>query len=134
MEMNAQGIATTLAALALLAGCGGSAATSHTNTAQDEHPGASANDTRQTPVATSGADTGTASCDVAPVYFDFDSADLSTGTRDTLVADAHCLQAHPDRTVELVGATDPRGTEEYNLALGDRRARAVASYLESLGV
>jgi len=123
----------TLSLLLLLAACGGSNASQRAATRPID-TGAAAQDTRGTTVATSGADTGDARCQVAPVYFSFDSADLTAQMRDTLAADAHCLQTHPELPVDLVGATDPRGTEEYNLALGDRRARAVASYLESLGV
>src|SRR5262249_49657045 len=79
-------------------------------------------------------DTGVADCDAPSVFFDYDSADLSPGTRDSLQRAASCLREHPDKSVLLVGETDPRGTEEYNLALGDRRARAVQSYLTALGV
>jgi peptidoglycan-associated lipoprotein len=68
--------------------------------------------------------------------FDFDTASLTAPDRDVLEQIARCLTQGPlkGRAVQLVGRADPRGTEEYNLGLGDRRARAVASYLERLGV
>lgn len=73
-------------------------------------------------------------CTVNTVYFEFDSADLSSGTRSALQANARCLRERGTPRVHLTGHTDPRGTEEYNLALGDRRSRAAKRYLEQLGV
>lgn len=73
-------------------------------------------------------------CELQPVYFGYDSSDLDARTREALAANAQCLRVKPDLAITVVGMTDPRGTEEYNLALGDRRARAVMQYLTSLGV
>jgi hypothetical protein len=47
---------------------------------------------------------------------------------------AQCVQSKGLKAVHLTGLTDPRGTEEYNMALGDRRAQSAKSYLKSLGV
>jgi peptidoglycan-associated lipoprotein len=68
--------------------------------------------------------------------FDFDRAELTTGDRDVLQQIAQCVTAGPlkGRALQLVGRADPRGTEEYNLGLGDRRAHSVGEYLERLGV
>jgi peptidoglycan-associated lipoprotein len=68
--------------------------------------------------------------------FDYDMSSLTQNDRDVLEQIAHCLTQGPlkGRSVQLVGRADPRGTEEYNLGLGDRRARAVAGYLQRLGV
>ncbi|MEX5538951.1 OmpA family protein, partial [Pseudomonas syringae] len=52
----------------------------------------------------------------------------------TLQAHAQFLQANPTSHVALTGHTDERGTREYNMALGERRAKAVQSYLVSIGV
>jgi peptidoglycan-associated lipoprotein len=73
-------------------------------------------------------------CSLQPVYFGFDSADLTDGARSSLQANASCVRERGISAARVVGHTDPRGTEEYNLALGDRRARAAQQYLESLGV
>ena len=78
--------------------------------------------------------TSTRDCELQPVYFGYDSSDLEPRTREALAANARCLQAKPDLAITVVGMTDPRGTEEYNLALGERRARAAKQYLESLGI
>jgi peptidoglycan-associated lipoprotein len=68
------------------------------------------------------------------VYFDFDSSDLTPQARSTLQANAQWLKANPSASVEIEGHCDERGTTEYNLALGARRARAAMEYLVSLGI
>ncbi|KKB63892.1 membrane protein [Robbsia andropogonis] len=68
------------------------------------------------------------------VYFDFDSYTVSDQYQQVLQAHADYLKSHPERHVLIQGNTDPRGTEEYNLALGQKRAAAVARVLETLGV
>ena len=68
--------------------------------------------------------------------FDFDEFQLMSDDRDLLEKVARCLTAGPlkNKPVRLVGRADPRGTEEYNLGLGSRRASAVREYLQRLGV
>lgn len=68
------------------------------------------------------------------INFDYDSATLSTEARKTLASNAEWIRNHPDVTVQIEGHSDSRGSVEYNLALGERRAKAVKSYLVSLGV
>ena len=68
------------------------------------------------------------------VYFEFDQATLSDLAKNTLVRNAEWLRSHPDARIQVEGNADERGTPEYNLALGERRAVAVKSYLSSLGV
>jgi peptidoglycan-associated lipoprotein len=71
---------------------------------------------------------------LADVHFDLDSAALTDDTRATLEKHALWLQSHRDTRVTIEGHCDERGTVEYNLALGEQRARAVRDYLVSLGV
>jgi|SRR5579871_463616 len=68
--------------------------------------------------------------------FGFDRAELSDDDHDVLEQLATCMRTGPlqGRVVQLIGRADPRGTEEYNLALGSRRAGSVGNYLQSLGV
>ena len=75
-------------------------------------------------------------CVLETVYFAFDSAELDSSARAAIQAAAECYrgQADPGLSLLLTGACDPRGTEEYNLALGERRAQSVRSYLISLGM
>jgi peptidoglycan-associated lipoprotein len=68
------------------------------------------------------------------VYFEFDQATLSDLAKTALVRNAEWLRSHPDARVQVEGNADERGTPEYNLALGERRAVAVKTYLASLGV
>ena len=67
-------------------------------------------------------------------FFDYDKSELRSDTRKVLQENASMLQAYPGVTVLIEGHCDERGTIEYNLALGDRRARAVKDYLVDLGV
>lgn len=68
------------------------------------------------------------------VYFDYDSSELSNADYQTLQAHAQFLMANANSRVALTGHTDERGTREYNMALGERRAKAVQSYLVTRGV
>ena len=67
-------------------------------------------------------------------FFDTDKAELRTDARDVLAADASWLKDHPSVRIMVEGHCDERNTEEYNLALGWRRANAVKTYLAQLGV
>jgi peptidoglycan-associated lipoprotein len=68
------------------------------------------------------------------VYFGYDTAELSAEARAALDANAAVLKKYPAWTVTIEGHCDERGTAEYNLALGERRAAAAQSYLVALGV
>jgi peptidoglycan-associated lipoprotein len=68
------------------------------------------------------------------VFFESDHHDISTAAEGTLRTQAALLQAYPAVTVTIEGHADERGTREYNLALADRRAEAVRTYLVALGV
>jgi peptidoglycan-associated lipoprotein len=68
------------------------------------------------------------------VYFDFDSATLSDSARRTLTTNAAVLTGNPLFKVRVEGHCDERGSDEYNLAIGERRAKAAAQYLKALGV
>ena len=68
------------------------------------------------------------------VNFEYDSARLTDTAKSALKHNADILLAHPEIAVEVQGHCDERGTTEYNLALGDRRATAVREYLALQGV
>jgi peptidoglycan-associated lipoprotein len=74
------------------------------------------------------------SCELGAVFWAFDSSDLDERARSTLSTNASCLRQQPGSRAKVVGMTDEQGTEEYNLALGDRRARSAVQYMTSLGV
>ena len=67
-------------------------------------------------------------------YFDYDQSELRADARDGLAKDAQWLKKYTSVQILLEGHCDDRGTEAYNLALGDKRASAAREYLESLGV
>jgi peptidoglycan-associated lipoprotein len=69
-----------------------------------------------------------------PVYFDYDSSALRPDQLTTLSENAAKIKAAPGTYVQIAGHCDERGTQEYNLALGERRALAVRSQLTQLGV
>ncbi len=68
------------------------------------------------------------------VFFDFDKSDLSPEARATVEALAAWMNSYPATTIGIEGHCDERGTREYNLALGERRASSVNDYLVALGV
>jgi peptidoglycan-associated lipoprotein len=68
------------------------------------------------------------------VYFDFDKYDIRPPDAKTLDANASWLKSNPNHLVLIEGHCDERGTNEYNLALGERRAKSAMNYLVSQGV
>ncbi|KAF0220815.1 MAG: peptidoglycan-associated [Geobacteraceae bacterium] len=68
------------------------------------------------------------------IYFDFDSFVLTQPSRDTLYKDAEWLLKNNPVKVQIEGHCDERGSDEYNLALGEKRAKAAMNYLVTLGV
>jgi len=71
---------------------------------------------------------------VKDAYFDYDKADIRADTRDNLQATSQFLRTNAQVKVVLEGHCDERGSTEYNLALGDRRAAAAKQFLVSLGI
>jgi len=69
-----------------------------------------------------------------PIYFDFDKSDVRPDAKPILEAIAMDLKANPAKYLLVEGHCDERGTNEYNLALGERRALSTREYLVSLGV
>ncbi len=71
---------------------------------------------------------------LAPVYFDYDQSELRDDTRAALEAKLAILSQIPDLRVRVAGHTDDRGADEYNLALGGRRAAAVKRFFAERGI
>ena len=95
------------------------------------------------PVAPSAAAPSTAGVDMAQdarafeaegIYFDFDKAEIKAEAKAILEKKAAWLRANSSYKVKIEGNCDERGTNEYNLALGDRRAKAAQKYLNALGI
>ena len=69
-----------------------------------------------------------------PIYFDFDRSELQTHAREALQRKGEVLRDYPEFRIRIEGHADERGTVEYNLALGERRADAARQYLVDLGI
>lgn len=69
-----------------------------------------------------------------PVFFEYDSSELTSAAQATLNENAAALKRYSTWTITIEGHCDERGTPEYNLALGERRAVAARAYLVSLGI
>jgi peptidoglycan-associated lipoprotein len=143
--MKYQGIglcSIAVSALLALAGCSSTAK-------PDTASASSANPAAETKAKTSAADKSSQSSSsldalqrgetpesgpLKEVYFGFDRYDLRTDARETLKANAAWLKNNPSATIEIEGHCDERGTNEYNLALGAKRAQAAKDYLDTLGI
>jgi len=68
------------------------------------------------------------------IYFDYDKSEIKADAKAVLEKKAAWLRANPSYKVKIEGNCDDRGTNEYNLALGDRRAKAAQKYLNALGI
>ncbi|MBM4339319.1 MAG: peptidoglycan-associated lipoprotein Pal [Deltaproteobacteria bacterium] len=69
-----------------------------------------------------------------PIYFDYDKYDIRPVDAETLKGNAAFLKKYPTIKIQIEGHCDERGTDEYNLALGERRASSTKKYLNSLGI
>lgn len=69
-----------------------------------------------------------------PVYFDFDSSDIRNDQVSRIETNADFLKTEADKNIRIEGNCDPRGTSEYNMALGERRAQSAKKYLVNLGI
>jgi len=149
-----------LAALVIAAGCGGKKPPVTQPTTQVPAPspfpgagggasGGSTGSTERPPAPPPVPDSGSVSADplagktpeeinsnspLKPVFFAFDSDELDDTARQALNQDAQVLKTYGTWMIAIEGHCDERGTAEYNLALGDRRALAARNYLISLGI
>ncbi len=71
---------------------------------------------------------------LSTVHFGYDKANLDSDAKKTIAANADWIKSHAGAKVQIEGHCDQRGTIEYNVALGERRANAVKAYLVSLGI
>jgi len=71
---------------------------------------------------------------MVPVYFEYDSSKITGEQVQRIETNADFIKKNPTMKIRIEGNCDPRGTQEYNLALGERRAQSAKSYLANLGV
>lgn len=77
---------------------------------------------------------GRTSMELLPVYFDFDKSNIRSDQKGRIEGNAYYMKNHPGAIVRIEGNCDERGTNEYNMALGERRAMSSKKYLINLGV
>lgn len=130
--MKSLTLATTTLTLALAAGC--ASKTPAPDAAAGVRPPAAVPVVAEQPMspATAAAAARLAE-NLRRVHFGFDSAEITRTSADALAENAKILAAHPELVIEVEGHCDDRGTTEYNLALGQRRADAVRAYLTRAG-
>jgi peptidoglycan-associated lipoprotein len=123
------------------AGAGGVAPATMAPSTETPGGGAGGGATTATPTPSTAAPTArpspsefTANENLRDVYFDFDKYDIRPPDAKTLDANATWLKSNPNHLVLIEGHCDERGTNEYNLALGERRAKSTMNYLVSQGV
>ena len=130
-----------IAAIGLLAACetapkdagdaAGASGASSTSSSSDTSASSSSSETASSAAATPAEE-------LASIgdrdFFDYDSSALSAEAKATLAAQAAFLAGNPSVTITVEGHCDERGTREYNLALGERRATAARDYLVAQGV
>jgi len=113
-----------------LTGCSKKSATTAPQMNASEGAGAS----ESLDTADTGIMEGRTSGPMVPVYFAFDSSKIEGEQVQRIETDADYMKNNPGLTIRIEGNCDPRGTQEYNLALGERRAQSAKKYLVNLGV
>lgn len=127
--MFTRGFFTTLLVGFLAVGC----ASNKPKNAQDGAEGANGDNAGLTLELNGDSDSSTAG-GLQTVYFNFNESSLTSSTKDSLKNNAEFLKTNPSVDVQVEGHCDERGGHQYNLALGERRAKAVRDYLVAAGV
>jgi len=132
------GISTTILSAAILfAGCGGGDGTTKVapQTIPDREPIRTAQEERESyDNATEEYSYEKPPLELLTINFEYDRYDLSRDALDILAANAEMLSKYPNSAIKIEGHCDERGTEEYNMALGENRARTVREYLLKYGI
>lgn len=120
-----------LLAVAFIAGCGSSTKTTQTDTVANQ--GNNAVDSAPMSFDAAGSDSGKID-GLVTVHFEYDKSTLSSVVKKELAGNAQWMKSNPKTNIQIEGHCDNRGTIEYNLALGERRAQAVKNYMVGLGI
>jgi len=136
MRGAALAVLVWLSLLCWLSGCGGHKTTIGLTVRPDDHSGSVT--VTVEPAGTTNkpqdSDADLLDSNLGEIYFDFDSAFLGPESKPVLLHHARLLVKNSEMQLRLDGHCDERGTEEYNLALGERRARATKDYLLRYGI
>lgn len=126
------GMILALAGIGMVA-CGSSAKQAKTDTMSPTGDNTKKNEPLAATITPASGSDGAAP-PTSPIYFDFDSYQVAEASKSELQQVAEYLGKHPGSSVTISGHTDERGTTEYNLMLGDQRAKAAHDYLVRLGI
>ena len=128
------GVSAPAPSSAASAGATGPNTTATATTPAAPPPAATATAPAREPAARPAPKAFEAVAELKPIHFDFDKSDIRLGDARILDGDARWLTANGKHLVLIEGHCDERGTNEYNMALGERRARATMTYLMSKGI
>ena len=123
---------SALPAIAVVVALGVVSCTDDKKKAAEPVSPAASSEAAEVPASPSGGSA--AELKATPIYFGFDDYTLNSDAQSTLTALAEGLKANKSAVVQIEGHCDERGTVEYNLALGERRAQSVKNFLSQLGV
>lgn len=135
MAKRIQALLTALLFISFLSlsGCGSDSKTDSAMAPKD-NTGAGQAESLDSPTNPNVISEGRTSGPMLPIYFDFDSSNIRQDQVDRAITNADFLKANGDVKIKIEGNCDPRGTNEYNMALGERRAISAQKYLINLGV
>ncbi|UOE99848.1 peptidoglycan-associated lipoprotein Pal [Bdellovibrio reynosensis] len=126
-------LALGLVACALVAGCKGKQTQSDQAIETLPTGGSTQIDTAPLAYDAMGSDSGKID-GLVSVFFGYDKSNLDAQAKKDIATNVQWMKSHPNVKVQVEGHTDSRGTIEYNVALGERRANAVKAYMASLGI
>ncbi|MCC2667301.1 MAG: pal [Gammaproteobacteria bacterium] len=139
--MKLKNIVRNICTISIVLGLSACSAPGHQNKDQDMNGMSDANSSAETSGMNQGSNFGDEnqggpqqSVAKRTYYFDYDKSDIRDEYKSAIAANADYLMAHPKAKIILEGHTDPRGSREYNVALGERRANAVADFMKDKGV
>lgn len=131
MKRNGLKVVAVIAALVLTSACGSKKkANEGVDVGANPDAGVAA---KEMAYDAAGSDSGTIA-GLSTIYFDYDQSSINTTARKILAGNAEWVKNNPNVAMQIEGHCDARGTVEYNIALGERRALAVKNYMISLGV
>lgn len=134
MKVSVRGLVSALLILSLfsLSGCGKDNSSKNAVDPANQVQGAA--EPLDTPENSAVISEGRTSAPMLPVYFDFDSSSIRKDQVQRIVGNGDFMKSKNGIAVRIEGNCDPRGTNEYNMALGERRAQTAKKYLVNLGV
>jgi peptidoglycan-associated lipoprotein len=137
LRISVTSVFVVLFGLFLISGCGAKKTDDEVKPEQTSLQGAGSGQGLEEPLETEvivEISEGRTSEGLLPVYFDFDKSDIRSDQEGRMRINSDFMKENPAFTVRIEGNTDPRGSNEYNMALGERRALSAKKYMTNLGI